>query len=105
MRYNLLKKTISSFCQAGLVYSHILRNQASIYRYQTVDNNIFVNESTFAGLQNNMFGFSGGAGMIYYDNSRHALSAEIGYTKLYNIMHENKMLNRTEISFLIGFLF
>jgi hypothetical protein len=105
IRYSHLGRITSSFVQAGAVYSRMVHNEGTLYKYELLNNSLSTTETDSPKLQNNMAGLSFGGGIIINYGSKYAYSAEIRYSVLNNITSQHKELNMQELSFLLGFLF
>lgn len=101
LRYSKLTKKIIPFIQAGPVYTRAIRNNSALFEYESANNNIYINITNSPILQMNMGGLAIGGGVIL----KNRLFSEIRYSKLYNLQHENKLLNYSEIFLGIGYFF
>ncbi len=105
VRYSLLSKKISPYFQAGPVYSRAIKNEGTLFQYNTVKNNTYISIIDSPILQENMGGLSVGGGMILQLGSKYACFGEIGYSKFYNLEKINRLLDLSEITFRIGLMF
>jgi hypothetical protein len=105
IRYSLLGNNITPYLQAGPAYSRIIRNDGTLYKYESVNNNVFVDIADSQMLQKDMGGFSVGSGLIIKYGSKYAWFCELSYTKFYNLSDVNQFINISEINLVIGLLF
>lgn len=101
IRYSIPKDKISPFFQAGPVYSLAIRNKSTLYGYESANNNIFINIINAPVLQSHMGGFAVGSGIV----SDKSWFGEVRFSRFYNLIDQNKLLNYSEITFGIGRLF
>jgi len=105
VRYSLLSKKISPYFQAGPIYSRTIKNEGTLFQYNTVKNNTYISIIDSPILQENMGGFSIGSGMILQLGSKYACFGDISYNKFYNFEKVNRLLNLSEITLRIGLIF
>ena len=105
LRYTVMKNLLSPFFQLGPVYSRSLRNNRTLYQYDTVGNDLFISLIDSQVLQDNMAGFSFGTGAVLNYGSRYSWFAEANFSKIHNLKKNTNLYNRYEFAFKIGILF
>jgi hypothetical protein len=105
LRYTVLKNFLSPYFQAGPVYSRSIKNNRTLYQYDVVGNEIFTDLIDSRVLQNNMAGYSFGAGVISHYGSKYSWFAEANFSKMHNLKTNTNIYQRYEIVFKIGMLF
>lgn len=104
LRYTILKNKFSPFFQVGPVYSRNIRNESTLFQYQTSGNVVFTEISNSLVLQDDLAGFSIGTGVILNYGSKHSMFADFNYSKLYNFEQMYDLLNYNKFSFRIGIM-
>lgn len=105
LKYTLLRNRLSPFFQVGPVYSKAIKNMSTLYRYQEINNNIFIDIIDTPVMQDDMGGFLVGGGIISKYGSKYSWFGEINYGGLYNLRPGKKILGLRECSLRIGFIF
>jgi hypothetical protein len=105
VRYSFLNTNISPYFQGGPVYSRALKNESTLYGYESIGNSIYIDVINSEVMQNNLFGFSLGSGIISKYGSKYSWLSEIRYTNYYNLESESKILNLSKITFAVGLIF
>ena len=105
VRYTVMKNFLSPFFQVGPVFSRSIHKNSTLYQYDTVGNEIFINTIESQVLQDNMAGFSLGTGATLNYGCKHSWFAEANFSKMHNLKSYTNLYNRYEIDFKIGILF
>lgn len=105
LRYTVLKNFLSPYFQAGPVYSRSIHNSKTLYQYDVVGKEIFTSIIDSRVLQDNMAGYSFGAGVISHYGSKYSWFAEANFCKTHNLKTNTNIYQRYEIAFKIGMLF
>jgi hypothetical protein len=104
LRYTMLNNKFSPFFQIGPVYSRNIRNESTLFQYETTENAVFTEISDSPVLQDDLAGFSVGTGVILNYGSKHSIFVDFNYSKLYNFKQIYDLLNYNKFSFRIGII-
>lgn len=104
LRYTILKSKISPFFQIGPVYSRNIRNESTLYKYETSGNVTTTEISDSKVLQDDLTGVSLGMGLILNYGSKHSAFVDFNSSKLYNFSQTYDLLNYNKFSFRIGIM-
>jgi hypothetical protein len=104
-RYSLLSKRISPYFQLGPAYSRAIKNDGTLYEYESNGNDIFINIIDSPILHKDLLGFSVGSGLILNYGSNHSWFSEVHYSRYYNLGQGSKLLNLSGITLDIGLIF
>jgi hypothetical protein len=104
-KYSFLRNGSIPFIILGPVYSRVIKDKATLYEYEIVDDEVFIEINDAPVIQKNMGGFSLGFGLILDSQKRHKWSGEFQYNYLFNLNSSSKNFNLSEFSINAGILF
>ena len=104
-RYSILSKRISPYFQLGPVYSRAIKNEGTLYEYESNGNDIFINIINSPILHKDLLGFSTGSGLISKYGSKYSWFTELRFCKYYNFGQGSKLLNLSGITLEAGLIF
>lgn len=104
-KYSFLRDGNIPFIMLGPIYSRVVKDKATLYKYEIVDNDIFIEINESPIIQKNMGGFSIGSGIILDSKKRYKWFGEVQYNYLFNLNSNSKNFNLGEFSINAGILF
>lgn len=102
VRYTFPSMHVRPFVNAGLIYTYNIINSINVYTstiYPTYIESSSIDKTSL--ISKSQFGFSGGAGIEYKLNNRHAVFIELRYIKLYS-SPSDYILNKSEFQLITG---
>lgn len=104
-KYSFLRNGHIPYIMLGPIYSRIIKENTTLYKYNILNNDIFIETNDSHIIQKNMGGFSIGSGLILDSKERHKWFGEVQYNYLFNLNSNNKNFNLGEFSINAGILF
>jgi hypothetical protein len=105
LKYTFLRDGNIPYIQFGPMYSRIIKNKSTLYEYELIDNDIFIDINNSPILQKDMGGFSFGGGINADIKKKYVWFGEIRYNYLFNLKPSDKNFNVGELSINTGILF
>jgi hypothetical protein len=104
-KYSFLRDGNIPFILFGPIYSRVIKNKATLYKYEIHDNDIFIEINDSPIIQKNMGGFSIGGGIILDSEKKYKWFGEVRCNYLFNLNSKEKNFNLGEFSINTGILF
>ena len=104
-KYSFLRDGNIPFILFGPIYSRVIKNESTLYKYEIIDNDIFIEINDSPIIQKNMGGFSIGSGIILDSEKRYKWFGEVRYNYMFNLLSIERNFNLGEFSINTGILF
>lgn len=104
-KYSFLRDGNIPFIIFGPIYSRVIKDKASLYKYEMADNDILIEINDSPIIRKNMGGFSIGSGIILDSEKKYKWFGEVQYKYLFNVNSSNNNFNLGAFSINAGILF